>query len=344
MNNKLSKILVALIFSLGFILGSCKTSAKVTYYTITYSSEYDTAPEAKTVKSGYVLTSEDLPVLSDSSKIFSGWYIDSVYIEEGLCIEADITLTAKWDDPIGSKMTPSAVGDVVFIDGSSAPAPKYNTFNAEQKSKVIGVVALIVKDDNNNDVYLLAGMETYYDIPWAIKGAGCYDTTPEDLTPEGDSYGPNNWKKIVADDPVYTTEENWETYYPAFYKAMNHGIEKGYTGRFRTGWYLPSVGELKRMFENYDTYKTSIAYSGGKIPYASDYSLNAKNEKIYSCKYLYSSNGINNTAYAIEPGNTDRYTTSNNLAKMVKDEVNGTVDIYKSYKIGVLPVYRYSVK
>ncbi len=64
--------------------------------TISYSSEYGTAPDSKTVTSGYELTTGDLPTLEAEGHVFSYWAIDSVEVEVGTVITEDTELTAVW--------------------------------------------------------------------------------------------------------------------------------------------------------------------------------------------------------------------------------------------------------
>ncbi len=69
-------------------------------YTVSYSSTYGEPPESKTVKYGYVLTTEDLPVLPDTILSFNGWRLDGVSIAAGYTVKKDITLTAQWKAPL----------------------------------------------------------------------------------------------------------------------------------------------------------------------------------------------------------------------------------------------------
>lgn len=66
------------------------------YYTITYTSQYGTAPAPKEVISGYTLKQEDLPVLTAEGHTFDAWYIGGVKISAGQKVTCDLTLTAHW--------------------------------------------------------------------------------------------------------------------------------------------------------------------------------------------------------------------------------------------------------
>ena len=69
-------------------------------YTITYQTEYGTAPLAKTVTApygeGYTLTLDDLPALTAEGYAFNGWTANGTAVSVGDTISADTTLVAAW--------------------------------------------------------------------------------------------------------------------------------------------------------------------------------------------------------------------------------------------------------
>lgn len=65
-------------------------------YTVTYESDYGSAPSAKTVSIGTVLTNNQLQQLAYKGYDFNGWYIGSKKIEAGFVVTSNITLKAKW--------------------------------------------------------------------------------------------------------------------------------------------------------------------------------------------------------------------------------------------------------
>ena len=67
-------------------------------YTVTYSSEYGTAPASITVTENTVLTAEQLPELSTEGKTFGGWFDGDTKAEAGkYTVTKTVTLTARWD-------------------------------------------------------------------------------------------------------------------------------------------------------------------------------------------------------------------------------------------------------
>ena len=66
-------------------------------YTISYSSDYGTAPATKTVEWGTKLSDDDLAGITAEGKVFKGWKIgDNTYATTGTTVTDNITLTADW--------------------------------------------------------------------------------------------------------------------------------------------------------------------------------------------------------------------------------------------------------
>ncbi|MBR6079277.1 MAG: InlB B-repeat-containing protein [Treponema sp.] len=66
-------------------------------FTVTYSSQYGTAPEAINVEENSVLSAEQLPELSDDAAVFKGWYAGDTKAVPGEYQATDnVTLTARW--------------------------------------------------------------------------------------------------------------------------------------------------------------------------------------------------------------------------------------------------------
>ena len=95
----ISTILFALLFT------SCLAdylNEKMGYkvpVTITYVSEYGKTPSRKKIKPGSVITSQNLPELTDSTIVFLGWYTDKEYLipaQEDMTIDDDLVLYARW--------------------------------------------------------------------------------------------------------------------------------------------------------------------------------------------------------------------------------------------------------
>ena len=66
-------------------------------FTVTYSSQYGTAPEAINVEENSVLSAEQLPELTDDAAVFKGWYAgDTKAVPSEYQVTNNVTLTARW--------------------------------------------------------------------------------------------------------------------------------------------------------------------------------------------------------------------------------------------------------
>ncbi len=84
-------------FSCSADVGESTPEPQPTYYTVTYSTEYGTAPEAISVEENTVLTESQLPALSDGTLVFKGWFDEEAKAVEGeYQVTRNVTLTAHW--------------------------------------------------------------------------------------------------------------------------------------------------------------------------------------------------------------------------------------------------------
>lgn len=86
--------------------GGCKIHTESAAYTITYSTEYGIAPESKTYSEGTILSSDDLPELSEKGYTFNGWYDDDTKAIAGeYKVTKDVTFIAKWSASTNTSYT-----------------------------------------------------------------------------------------------------------------------------------------------------------------------------------------------------------------------------------------------
>ena len=114
MKNMLVKTAAAL-FGLFFVMGGgigCSDESTESVdpieqkYTITYQTNYGTAPEAQSVAAGTLITDDYLPAMATAqdtngaAKIFTGWTLDGTAITatDRKAVTKDITLIASWRD------------------------------------------------------------------------------------------------------------------------------------------------------------------------------------------------------------------------------------------------------
>ncbi|MBR0495608.1 MAG: InlB B-repeat-containing protein [Treponema sp.] len=196
--------------------------------------------------------------------------------------------TWKW---IGTKnpTTAKAVGDIVFSDGSATAYTSGLTLTSEQ---IAAAVAVIFYAGSASDTLgaktLGVGLQNATGDgntrSWAPENTTGYttnftdiqctqsETAPSDDTAyysytsstktyyvTGDFDGSDNWEKVCAADS--TASENAATNYPAFNWVNNYG--NSLTGDMATGWYLPSVVELRILYDNKDTVNSALEKAGG---------------------------------------------------------------------------------
>ena len=96
-------IISAILFSLLFTSCLADTLNKKFGYTtpvyITYHSDYGTEPDRIKISSGSNLTRAELPLLTSTSRVFDGWFLDESFqtqINIGYTINKNIDLYAKW--------------------------------------------------------------------------------------------------------------------------------------------------------------------------------------------------------------------------------------------------------
>lgn len=72
-------------------------------YTVSYETDYGTAPSSVVLEYGTKLTAEHLPTLQASGHTFNGWYLSTdsaktvIKDGDGHAVTGNITLVAKWD-------------------------------------------------------------------------------------------------------------------------------------------------------------------------------------------------------------------------------------------------------
>lgn len=115
MKKKSTKVILGIVFLLASLfITSCDQVQGLLnnlQYTITYESEFGTAPSTATKASGTILTANDLPELIADGHTFGGWYLKGtatkITAASNYAISSNITLVAKWDEKINSDPNPN---------------------------------------------------------------------------------------------------------------------------------------------------------------------------------------------------------------------------------------------
>lgn len=88
-------LLCSILFSCSNLLERLEHAA-IPLHTVSYESEWGTAPTSVGVLDNTALTQEHLPLLLAVGYTFEGWYCEDTKIEVGYILHDSITLTAKW--------------------------------------------------------------------------------------------------------------------------------------------------------------------------------------------------------------------------------------------------------
>ncbi len=155
-----------------------------------------------------------------------------------------------------------SVGDILFTDGTKIKAENVPYgIPSTQISKALAVVAF-VKDYGVTPVAV--GLYKRSSLQWSSSptGSGENFTGIQGTTTSGDMDGSDNWEYICSIDP--SASETAARYYPAFNFANTYGTTADLDGTsYADGWYLPTIAELKTVFNNRHIVAESLSAVGG---------------------------------------------------------------------------------
>ncbi len=212
-------------------------------------------------------------IIGGAGTTYNGSYIDVTYAK----IDGGDSNPGYFSSkPIGPKPSPSAVGDIVFNDGTAIAYTPGMTLNANQKSNAIAVIFYAGPDLNNGGdtttVRVLGTPLSKYSSSarWCTDEANAYSTKIESITCtyqyddtlgayifNGDKDGRDNLNQIASELSIYSIENDTylESKYPAFWAAKNYGSSKtNISGTaYEYGWYLPTDAELYEVYKFWKT-------------------------------------------------------------------------------------------
>lgn len=171
---------------------------------------------------------------------------------------------------IGTKIV-CKVGDIILKDGTKISVDDVDACLFDT-TKAVGVVALI-NIVNGVPKPKIIGLGRSY-ANWAAEETTGYTTNFTGIQSDysgssntgyaftGDLDGSDNWEYICMMDPECT--QNAETNYPIFYLASIYGSSLGLTGTdYETGWYIPSIAEIYKVYKNKEIIQRSLSAAGG---------------------------------------------------------------------------------
>lgn len=177
----------------------------------------------------------------------------------GYTHDASFPITVR--NMYGDKSAPTAVGDIVFSDGTATPYSDSLVLDANQKANAVAVIFYA----NGGDPYLGnrilgVGLKEGSNLMWAPSGTPGYSSVNSSSvsgTNHNDGNGSVNWGGVCTADS--TAAANMAANYPAFNYANTYGVE--ISGE-ASGWYLPAYRELQYLLDARDTVNNAIGKIG----------------------------------------------------------------------------------
>lgn len=177
----------------------------------------------------------------------------------GYTHDASFPITVR--NMYGDKSAPTAVGDIVFSDGTATPYSNSLVLDANQKAAAVAVIFYA----NGGDPYLGnrilgVGLKEGSNLMWAPSGTFGYSSVNSSSVSgvnHNDGNGSVNWGGVCNADSSATTTA--ATNYPAFNYANTYGVE--ISGE-ANGWYLPAYRELQYLLDARDTVNNAIGKIG----------------------------------------------------------------------------------
>ena len=185
----------------------------------------------------------------------------------------------------GSKDSPTAVGDIVFSDGTATPYTTETVLTSLQKAKAVAVIFYVgtsssdILGEKTLGIGVQNGSASVFLGPsraWAIDGTdglGCITDiicTPEITGTngavnstyfEGDKDGSDNWQAIcdfVSDEETAGNYPVWEWVNDYANKQGSHVKNTAY----ESGWYMPTVAELSMVYRVMDSIQNALTEVG----------------------------------------------------------------------------------
>lgn len=177
----------------------------------------------------------------------------------GYTHDASFPITVR--NVYGDKSAPTAVGDIVFSDGTATPYSDSLVLDANQKANAVAVIFYTGQGDSYNPYLgtriLGVGLKEGSGLMWAPSGTPGYNLGFYGVDPRDESDGSKNWGGVCAADS--TAAAKMAANYPAFNYANTYGV--GISGE-ASGWYLPAHLEMAALMGAKDTVNNAIGKIG----------------------------------------------------------------------------------
>ena len=212
------------------------------------------------------------------------------------------------ENTIGTKLKPTAVGDIVFSDGTATPYSTDLVLTEVQKSEAIAVIFYAgTSGDTLGARTLGVGLkntrsESPQTLEWTTNSSFTKVTailtssnstgasTAKTTTFSGDTNGSDNWAALEA----ALSDTGISGKYPAFEWVNAYASRNSITGKYASGWYIPTLAELCILYRALESSSTSYINSlisttldGDSIPLTVTYWTSSMNTipKVYFVQF-----------------------------------------------------------
>lgn len=176
-----------------------------------------------------------VPVPTSSTHEFLGWVETSE--NPSVFGLTDKTFTAKWREIVTAANC--RVGDFVLKDGASTGV-KYLRSSDYESSLKDDVIAIIIRQTTETTPALGLGIKIGTSLSFGTNN-NLTATLPVELKTLTDGSTAPTILNITE-----ATKNDW----PAFKYCMDYGADNSLSGIVNSGWYLPTITELKLIYDN----------------------------------------------------------------------------------------------
>lgn len=148
-------LLCLILFSCSNLLEILEHDA-IPLHTVSYESEWGTAPTSVEVLDNTALTQEHLPLLLEVGYTFEGWYCEDTKIEVGYILHDSITLTAKWqENTLGIKVQAPSYSDIPNLATPTISGTTVTFVAPEEYASYSWYIDGVLQDNEHTQSFIL---------------------------------------------------------------------------------------------------------------------------------------------------------------------------------------------
>lgn len=191
---------------------------------------------------------------------------DSSALEPGEAPEESEKSTVKEAKESGNDSVSSQyeIGDMVLADGSVIKGTDLTAVDSSNAP-----IAVIAGFKEDGTAFGVGVHRSDTPLQWAADDSAGYVTgfaenvcrQESDLIFSGDPDGSDNWAVICARDSEGAADA--AANYPAFYFVNSYAETYHLTGDYASGWYMPSISELCRIYQNREAINKTLQHIYG---------------------------------------------------------------------------------